>query len=112
MLASQPLINHWDRTYSYFDSASSANWLVGGYKSEQVSELLAQGRNEADLEKAKAIYTEIAQIVQDEAGAIFLAGEPDVQLWRSWVKGYEPNPNNTNLVWPGGGLNYITLEKP
>lgn len=112
MLASQALIYHWDRVYSYFDSASSANWLVGGYKNDRVSELLAQGRSEVDLEKAKAIYTTIAQIVQDEAGAIFLAGEPDVQLWRSWVKGYEPNPNNTNLVWPGGGLNYITLEKP
>lgn len=113
MLASQALIYHWDRTYSYFGTNSSANWLVGGYSNPTVDELLAQGRSEPDLTKAKGIYTEIAQIIQDEAGAIFLAGEPDVQLYRTWVQGYEPNPNNTNLVWPGGGLNYISLaEKP
>jgi len=113
MLASQALIYHWDRTYSYFEGGSSANWLVGGYDNARVTELLLQGRDEPDLVAAKAIYTEIATIIEDEAGAIFIAGEPDVQLWRSWVDGYDPNPNNTNLIWPGGGLNYVTLgEKP
>ncbi|MBN1316069.1 MAG: ABC transporter substrate-binding protein, partial [Anaerolineales bacterium] len=58
ILASQALIYHWDRTYSYFDANSSANWLVGGYSNDTVSELLAQGRNEADLIKAKGLYTE------------------------------------------------------
>lgn len=113
MLASQALIYHWDRTYSYFEAGSSANWLVGGYDKEGLPELLAQGRSEADLNKAKEIYTEILQTIQDDCACVFIAGEPDVQLWRTWVQGYDPNPNNTNLVWPGGGLNYVTLnEKP
>lgn len=111
MMASQSGIYHWDRTYNYFEPASSSSWLVGGYQNDRVSELLAKGRDEADLDKAKVIYTEIAQTIQDDCGAIFLAAEPDVQFWGTRVKGYEPNASNTNLVWPGGGLNYITLAE-
>ena len=111
MLASQALIYHWDRTFSYFDKGSSSNWLVGGYQNDALSALLAKARDEADLNKAKEMYTEALKIIQDDAAALFIAGEPDVQLWRSWIKGYDPNPNNTNMVWPGGGLNYITLDK-
>jgi len=113
MLASQSSIYHWDRTFSYFDKDSSANWLVGGYHNDDVAALLVKGRDEADLNKAKEIYTEVFQTLQDDAAAVFLAAEPTSRAWRSWVKGYDPNASNTYLVWPGGGLNYVTLdEKP
>ncbi|MFZ5918031.1 MAG: ABC transporter substrate-binding protein [Chloroflexota bacterium] len=110
MLASQSGIYHWDRTYSYFEQASSASWLVGGYQNDAVSELLAKGRNEADLTVAKEYYTQILQLTQDDMAAVFIGAEPDVQVWRTWVEGYEPNASNTNLVGPGWGLNYISLD--
>jgi peptide/nickel transport system substrate-binding protein len=113
VLASQSGIYHWDRTYGYFEATSSANWLVGGYDHEDVPELLLAGRSEADQNKAKEIYTEILEIIQADVACVFLGGEPDRQVWRTWVKGFDPNASNTNLVWPGGGLNYVTLdEKP
>lgn len=110
LVASQSGIYHWDRTFGYFEQESTASWLVGGYQNDTVSELLAEGRNQADLTKAKETYGEILEILQDDVAALFIAGEPNVQAWRSWVKGYDPNPSNTSLVWPGGGLNYVTLE--
>jgi ABC-type transport system substrate-binding protein len=86
---------------------------VGGYDHEDVPALLLAGRSEADQTKAKEIYTEILEILQADVASIFLGGEPDRQVWRTWVKGFDPNASNTNLVWPGGGLNYVTLdEKP
>lgn len=113
VLASQSGIYHWDRTANYFERVSQASWLVGGYQNDRVSELLVLGRDEADLTKAKGIYTEIFQILSDDCAAIFLGSEPDTQAWRTWVKGWEPNASNTTLVGPSWGLNYITLdEKP
>jgi ABC-type transport system substrate-binding protein len=107
----QSSIFHWDRTFGYFEKSSSSNWLVGGYDNETVTTLLATGRNMTDLIQAKGVYTAILQKIQDDAGAIFVLALPDVQAWRSWLKEFEPNPMNKLLVYPGGGLNYATIEK-
>jgi ABC-type transport system substrate-binding protein len=112
-LCHQGAIYHWDRVFGYFVKDSSANWLVGGYHNDAVAELLAVARKESDLSKAKETYAQILQIIQDDAAAVFIGAEPILRTWRSWVKGYDPAPNVPSTVWPGGGLNYVTLdEKP
>jgi len=112
-LCHQGAIYHWDRVFGYFVKDSGANWLVGGYHNDAVAELLAVARNESDLSKAKETYAQILQIIQDDAAAVFIGAPPAVYTWRSWVKGYDPAPGVPSTVWPGGGLNYVTLdEKP
>lgn len=113
MIDQQSNIFSWERSLGYFDKNSSSNWLVGGYHKDEISSLLDQGRNETDLTIAKPIYTKILQMLQDDAAAIFIVAIPDVQAWRLWLQGFEPSPMNAYLVWPGGGLNYASLdEKP
>ncbi len=112
-ITSVALVYHWDRVFSYFEEASTSNWVVGFYHNPEIDSRLVEARNTADQNRAKEIYTEILEILQEDVGNVFIAGTPDSQAWRTWVEGWEPNASNTNLVWPGGGLNYISLaSKP
>lgn len=109
-ITSVSLIYHWDRVFGYFDPDSTSNWVVGYYTNPEITELLAEARNTADQAQAKELYAEMLRILQEDCGNVFIAATPDKQAWRTWVEGWEPNASNTNLVWPGGGLNYINLE--
>lgn len=109
---SQSSIFHWDRTFGYFEEASSSNWLVGGYHNDEVAFLLDRGRNTADLGQAKQIYTRILQSLQDDAATVFILSKPDVHGWRKRVRGFQPNPVNGFLIGPGVGLNHASLEAP
>ncbi len=103
------LIYHWDRVFSEFHPEDPRNWVVGSYSNPEITEKLAEARNTADPDEAKEIYTEILQILQDDVGNVYIASTPDKQAWGTWVEGWEPTASNLNLVWPGGGLNYISL---
>lgn len=110
LIDQQSSIFSWERTFGYFDNDSSLNWLVGGYSNETVEQLLLQGRNEADLNKAKVIYTDVLEELQNDCAAVFILAIPDIQAWQPWVKGFQPSATNSFLVYPGGGLNYATIE--
>ena len=103
-------IFHWDRILGYFDTNSSSNWLVGGYDNSSVSELLHFARQQRSMAESKPFYEEILGMVQDDVGILFLQTVPKLYTWRAALAGFEPNPANGYLVWPGGGLNYARIK--
>lgn len=107
----QSSIFNWDRTFAYFQKTSSSNWLVGGYDNPDVSLLIDEGRKETDLNKAKKIYTEVLNKLQDDAATLFILSKPEVQVIRTYIAGFSPNQMNGALIWPGGGLNYAVINR-
>jgi len=61
-----------DRAYRFWHSEGGET-NVTSYKSKSVNDLLEQGRQTTDLEKRKAIYHRIHEIIHDDYPAIFLA---------------------------------------
>lgn len=101
-----------DRPYGYLEKASGSNWLVGGYDSPQMSDLLAKGRAESDVNKRKEIYKQVVQLVQDDAAAIYVAGLPWVEAWRNHVKGYKSGTSPALMMMDASdGLNVTWLDK-
>ena len=101
-----------DRPYGYLEKASGGNWLVGGYDSPQMTDLLAKGRAETDVEKRKAIYKQVVQLVQDDAATIYVAGLPWSEAWRNTVRGYRPGTSPALMMMDASdGLNVTWLDK-
>lgn len=101
-----------DRPYGYLDKASGSNWLVGGYDSPQMADLLAKGRAETDVNKRKEIYKQVVQLVQDDAATIYVAGLPWSEAWRNTVKGYRSGTSPALMMMDASdGLNVTWLDK-
>ncbi|MEJ5199500.1 MAG: ABC transporter substrate-binding protein, partial [Anaerolineae bacterium] len=101
-----------DRPYGYLTKASSANWLVGGYDSPKMNELLNAGISETDVAKRQAIYKQVVQLVQEDAATIYVLGLPWVEAWRNTVKGYQPGTSPALMMMDASdGLNVTWLDK-
>ncbi len=101
-----------DRPYGYLTKASGSNWLVGGYDSEAMNALLTTGRAQPDPENRKVIYTQVLQLIQDDAATLYLLGLPWVEAWRSDVKGYSTGNAPTLMMMDGStGLNVTWLDR-
>ena len=101
-----------DRPYGYLTKASGGNWLVGGYDSPQMNELLAKGKAEVDVAKRQETYKQVVQLVQDDAATIYALGLPWVEAWRNYVKGYEPGTSPALMMMDASnGLNTAWLDK-
>ncbi|CAG0944663.1 partial Periplasmic dipeptide transport protein, partial [Anaerolineae bacterium] len=101
-----------DRPYGYLDKASGSNWLVGGYDSPKMADLLVKGRAEADANKRKEIYKQVVQLVQDDAATIYVAGLPWSEAWRNTVKGYKSGTSPALMMMDASdGLNVTWLDK-
>jgi peptide/nickel transport system substrate-binding protein len=101
-----------DRPYGYLTKNSSSNWLVGGYDSPKMNELLVAGRSETDLAKRQEIYKQVVQLVQDDAATIYVLGLPWVEAWRNNIKGYQPGTSPALMMMDASdGLNVTWLDK-
>ena len=101
-----------DRPYGYLTKASGGNWLVGGYDSEKMNELLAAGKAEVDVAKRQEIYKQAVQLVQDDAATIYVLGLPWNEAWRNTVKGYQPSTSPALMMMDASdGLNVTWLDK-
>ena len=99
-----------DRPYGYLEKSHGSNWLVGGYDSPKMTELLAAGRGETDVNKRKEIYKQVVQLVQDDAATIYVLGLPWVEAWRNTVKGYQPGTSPALMMMDASdGLNVTWL---
>lgn len=101
-----------DRPYGYLTAASGGNWLVGGYDSPQMNELLAAGKAEVDVAKRQEIYSQAVQLVQDDAATIYVLGLPWVEAWQNYVKDYQPGTSPALMMMDASdGLNKAWLDK-
>ncbi|MFT7473812.1 MAG: peptide/nickel transport system substrate-binding protein [Verrucomicrobiales bacterium] len=60
-----------NRPYSFFESDSSRNGLIGGLKSDDIDRLVAEGRTTSDADERLALYDEAMQINLDNFAAYF-----------------------------------------
>jgi len=101
-----------DRPYGYLTKQSGSNWLVGGYDSEKMNELLLEGRSETDFNKRKRIYTEIVQLIQDDAATIYMMGLPWVEAWRTDVMDYRSGTSPALMMMDASdGMNITWLNR-
>jgi peptide/nickel transport system substrate-binding protein len=101
-----------DRPYGYLTAASGGNWLVGGYDSPQMNELLAAGKAEVDVAKRQEIYEQVVQLVQDDAATIYVLGLPWVEAWRNTVMDYQPGTSPALMMMDASdGLNKAWLNE-
>lgn len=101
-----------DRPYGYLTNASGGNWLVGGYDSEKMNELLVQGRGQTGVDERKETYNQVLELVQEDAATIYVLGLPWVEAWRNDVIGYQPGTSPALMMMDASdGLNLTWLDR-
>ena len=101
-----------DRPYSYLSKQSGGNWLVGGYGTEAMDQLLLAGRGEVDIAKRQETYKKVLLLVQDDAATIYMMGLPWVEAWRNDVKGYRSGTSPALMMMDASdGLNVTWLDR-
>jgi peptide/nickel transport system substrate-binding protein len=66
----------------FYESGNINQGNSARYRNPQVDALFAQGRAERDLEKRRALYGEILNLVQEEAPYAVFAGPPVIRAYR------------------------------
>ena len=79
----------------------------GGYSTKDMDALLTQGRGELNVEKRKAIYKRIAEIVADEVPWIRIQPNPFIWASTSKVGGFYINNQSRPFV----ALREMTVQK-
>lgn len=86
---------------TYFDTANfTPNGGNGShYSNPRVDELLAQGKAQTDLAERVALYTETAQILNEEVPWIFLWSPNSIFGFNNRLQGFEPPSYINNKLW-------------
>ncbi len=102
-----------DRPYGYLSSTSSGSWLCGGYSNPTMDELLTKGIATANIEERKGIYTQVLQLVHDDAATMYIVSLPWNEGWQNYVKNYQPASGMPMLLNMDAstGLNIAWLDK-
>lgn len=89
-----------DAYFEYFHSSGTSHAVGAKFKNDRLDQLLEEGRRITDQARRKAIYTEVEQILAQEAPWIFALWRPQAEAGRSVIKGY--------VRLPGGLGTYTT----
>jgi peptide/nickel transport system substrate-binding protein len=84
-----------DFLYDVFRTEGGGN--LGLYSNADLDALLDQGREIADPEERKVLYTQAQEMILDEAPQVFLFHSAQYEALRSNVKGFEHFPNTSYL---------------
>jgi peptide/nickel transport system substrate-binding protein len=84
-----------DFLYDVFRTEGGGN--LGLYSNAELDTLLDQGRQIADQEERKVLYTQAQEMILDEAPQVFLFHSAQYEALRSNVKGFEHFPNTSYL---------------
>jgi len=85
----------------YFETASftPAGANYGHYSNPKVDDLFKQGRGVTDQAMRKTIYTQIAQILNDEVPWIYLWSPNSIHAYNKRLVGFKPPSYATHIVW-------------
>lgn len=89
-------------------SGSPANWWLGYYNSPEIDKLLDQAEIKTDVSERQKIYKEIYEIMQDEAGVIWLFNVPVTYGYKSEIKGIQFNTRGDLIFSNNKGIPWIT----
>jgi len=105
----QGTLFHPDQPYQFLASTNPAAWARAGLDDPARDTLIATGRNEVDYDKAKAIYTQLVQMIEDGAAPVYLMNPPIVHAFRDTVLGYEPIDQGVMALAATNGLHKAWL---
>ena len=95
-----------DADYTYMPCYHSTQWGKPGNRSffanEKADELIMAGRSESDIEKRKAIYKELNQIIYENCTQLFMCHPTNSYSMSNKVDGFILNKDGYNR------LNYVT----
>lgn len=93
-------------------SGAASQFIFGpkGFGNKLIDKLTEKASKTRDFQKRKAIYTQMANIVVEEAPWIFTVFEKNPNAWRMDVIGWEP-PLNSQYAYSGGGFQYTWLDR-
>ena len=85
----------------YFETVSftPAGANYGHYTNPKVDDLFKQGRAVVDKATRKTIYTQIAQILNDEVPWIYLWSPNSIHAYNKRLVGFKPPSYATHIVW-------------
>jgi peptide/nickel transport system substrate-binding protein len=122
LMAQQPIpVAMWSWTtpefrdpHSYFmDSAHpEGRWgtlagLGSGYENpDEIARMIEEANRELDLDARAQLYSELQQVMYEEAPSILPAQENVILAYREWLDGVIANP-----MWPRPGLRYSLYGK-
>jgi peptide/nickel transport system substrate-binding protein len=89
---------------------SPAWWWMGNYGSEEIDNLLDQGEMATDVAERQRIYNEINQLIQDDAGIVWLYNLPITYGYRTDLKGIGLNTRGDFIFSNNKGIPWITKE--
>lgn len=93
----------------FYAETGPANYFAGGYKNEEITSLLEQGREEVNPEVRKEIYSKVFTILQEEVPHLMLFHLPMTHAWRKNVKGFSVSAQG-DIFFAEGGLPYTWKE--
>jgi peptide/nickel transport system substrate-binding protein len=82
-----------DQNSFAFDT-KGAFFNLGKYENPQVDKLLQAARESMDTNERKKLYSQVATIVNEEAGVVYVVHQPVVNAWRETVQGYDIYPDS------------------
>ena len=71
----------------------------GHYSNAKVDDLFKQGRATTDLAQRKQIYTQVAQILNDEMPWVYLWSPNSIHVYNKRLVGFKPPSYATHQVW-------------
>ena len=78
-----------DIAYGYYFGPGTGYWAAGaGFKDAELTELLAAGRAEVDIQKRKDIYRKLEKRVLELSPWVFLTWRDDAVAYKSKLKGF------------------------
>ena len=86
-------------TYMTTDTWTPSGGNYGHYSNPEIDELYPQGKATGDLEERKRIYTQIAQILNDECPWIFLYSPNSIYGVSNRLQGFLPPSYIDNKFW-------------
>ena len=99
-----------DGWYSrWLHSRGDEGQLRLGFSNERADRLIEEARVTLDRNKRIELYTEVDNIVNDEAALIYCHSVPVVTAASSRLKGYEPTIADV-FTWSGGGVRTAWFE--
>jgi len=80
-------------TYQFFHTTAGASLNWAGFSNPEVDKLLEQTRIVSDHAERKKLYTQIIQILRDEAPAVFVVHPVEPKALSPKLQGYVPIPD-------------------